>query len=932
MKLAHKLLAAFLAVSVIPLLVTGIMTDIKATRALSLQSFDQLATVRSIKGGQISEYFADLDMEAQTLAQTMGLLYKEVAGRLEALQINKQEELKRTLHGLEQEVMLFAGMADVEALYHSLEEHHEQTGGVEDGPYDTDSSEYRALYKEYGEKVAREAESLEFEDILLICAADGHVMFSSARRDDMGSNLRFGPYRESVLHQLWKKVVEGRKLAMVDFAPYAANGGKPTAYIGAPLLVSGRMRGVVAVQVPLDRINQLMSDRNGLGESGESYLVGPDLLMRSDSSLDPVHRSVEASFANPTKGRVDTEAVRAALKGERGHDIITDYRGVRVISTWAPISLFGINWAFLTEMDIAEAFNPNDEDGKEFLQQYQERDNLYDTFVIDSSGYVFYTAAKEADYQTNILTGPYHTSNLGRLTAKVMETGVGGFTDLEPYAPSNNQPSAFVAYPVMDGGKVRMVVAIQADNGEINKIMHHHEGVSETGDTFLVGPDKRMRSDSHQDHQGHSIAASFAGTVEHNGVDTVASREALAGRTDTRIISNVMGKRVLSSYAPLKVGNFTWAVIAEIEEREAFAAVDELQWMIVLIGLLAMMIIVAAAIWLARSITNPITMAVNLSSAIADGRLDQQIESDSEDEVGHLIDSMGTMSTRLSQIVAEVRMATDNVVIAAGEISRGNMDLSQRTEEQASSLEETASSMEELTSTVRQNADSAGQANQLASGARQQAEEGGDVARQAVEAMSDINDSSKRIADIISVIDEIAFQTNLLSLNAAVEAARAGEHGRGFAVVADEVRRLAQRSADAAKEIKELITDSVEKVEHGRQLVDASGKALTDIISSVKQVCDIVAEITAASREQSVGIEQVNTAIVQMDEVTQQNASLVEEAAAAASALEEQAQQLQRTMAFFQVDEEEENKRVFDFVMQNGTSKSPFCTQSSTAY
>ncbi len=306
-----------------------------------------------------------------------------------------------------------------------------------------------------------------------------------------------------------------------------------------------------------------------------------------------------------------------------------------------------------------------------------------------------------------------------------MESGIGGYIDLESYPPSNNQPAAFVAYPVMIGGKLRMVVAIQADNNAINKIMHHHEGVSESGDTYLVGADKRMRSDSHQDHQGHSIAASFAGTVEHNGVDTVASREALAGRTDTRIISNVMGKRVLSSYAPVKVGDFTWAVIAEIDEREAFAAVDELQWMILLIGLLAMVIIVAVAIWLARSITNPITMAVDLSSAIADGRLDQQIESDSEDEVGHLIGSMGIMSSRLRQIVAEVRMATDNVVTAAGEISRGNMDLSQRTEEQASSLEETASSMEELTSTVRQNADSAGQANQLASGARQQAEEGG---------------------------------------------------------------------------------------------------------------------------------------------------------------------------------------------------------------
>jgi methyl-accepting chemotaxis protein len=254
-----------------------------------------------------------------------------------------------------------------------------------------------------------------------------------------------------------------------------------------------------------------------------------------------------------------------------------------------------------------------------------------------------------------------------------------------------------------------------------------------------------------------------------------------------------------------------------------------------------------------------------------------------------------------SELVKRVKVASGEVHMGAEEISRGNANLSQRTEEQASSLEETASSMEEMTSTVKQTADNAGQANQLAMAAREQAEKGGAVVNTAVTAMGAINDASKKIADIIGVIDEIAFQTNLLALNAAVEAARAGEQGRGFAVVATEVRNLAGRSATAAKEIKALIQDSVAKVDEGSKLVDESGKTLGEIVQAVKKVTDIVAEIAAASREQSSGIEQVNKAVMQMDETTQQNAALVEEAAAASQAIVEQAQALNSVVARYNV-------------------------------
>jgi methyl-accepting chemotaxis protein len=303
-----------------------------------------------------------------------------------------------------------------------------------------------------------------------------------------------------------------------------------------------------------------------------------------------------------------------------------------------------------------------------------------------------------------------------------------------------------------------------------------------------------------------------------------------------------------------------------------------------------------------RFVIHPLDEAVGVANRIAEGDLTVRIESHSRDEIGQLLQALKDMNESLSGIVGGVRNTTDSISTAAQQIAAGNSDLSQRTEEQASSLEETASSMEELTSTVKQNAENAKQANQLAANASDIAVKGGLAVNEVVQTMVSISSSSKKIVDIISVIEGIAFQTNILALNAAVEAARAGEQGRGFAVVAAEVRNLAQRSAAAAKEIKTLIGDSVDKVDAGSKQVDQAGATMNEIVSAVKRVTDIMAEIAAASSEQSAGIDQVNRAIIQMDDVTQQNAALVEEAAAAAEAMQEQAGSLMEAVSIFKLE------------------------------
>ncbi|MDO8250736.1 MAG: methyl-accepting chemotaxis protein [Rhodoferax sp.] len=340
------------------------------------------------------------------------------------------------------------------------------------------------------------------------------------------------------------------------------------------------------------------------------------------------------------------------------------------------------------------------------------------------------------------------------------------------------------------------------------------------------------------------------------------------------------------------------------------ATVKQVVWLIAGVTVLLLAIIVPLTILNMRSICRPIDQAEQVAKAIAQGDLsDHQIDTSGSDEAARLLRSLADMQQSLSRLVGQVRQSTDSLSTASAEIASGNQDLSVRTEQTASNLQRAASSMDQLTSTVRQTADASRQANQLASSAGEVAARGGNVVSQVISTMNDINTSSKKIIDIISVIDGIAFQTNILALNAAVEAARAGEQGRGFAVVASEVRSLAGRSAEAAKEIKSLIGASVERIETGSRLVTDAGQTMTDIVSSVQRVSDIIGEITAAAAEQSHGIDEVNTSVVQLDQMTQQNAALVEQSAAAAESLREQAERLAQVVGTFKLSGQGANRQ-----------------------
>ncbi len=422
--------------------------------------------------------------------------------------------------------------------------------------------------------------------------------------------------------------------------------------------------------------------------------------------------------------------------------------------------------------------------------------------------------------------------------------------------------------------------------------------VGESGFVYLVRADGTIliHRDASLVDGKHSMKALPGFTPE------LAARLLHGDKFASSTYSSADGTRIVaSSFVP----ELNLYAVAEVPEAEVLGKVQK---SLMISALVAALIGGGVGLFvifvISRAIAAPVARAASMLGEIADGDgdLSRKMPVESQDEIGALADSFNRFVASLNKTVAQVRVSTDTIATASSEIAAGNLDLSGRTESQASSLEETASAMEELTSTVKQNADNAREANSLVVAASEHATKGGAVVGQVVETMGSIKESSRKIVDIIAVIDGIAFQTNILALNAAVEAARAGEQGRGFAVVAAEVRNLAQRSAGAAKEIKALIGDSVEKVDAGGKLVDQAGATMTEIVASVKHVADIMNEIASASFEQSEGIGQVNDAITQMDEATQQNAALVEEAAAAAQSLQDQAAMLAQVVSIFKLD------------------------------
>ena len=745
-----------------------------------------------------------------------------------------------------------------------------------------DASSYSKLHAKVHPIIRNFLEKFGYYDIFLVDIESGDIVYSVFKELDFSTSLIDGPNAQTNFGEAFRKAADATTqdaVVLVDYAQYTPSYEAPAGFIASPIFDGDEKIGVAMFQMPIDRLNTIMSERAGLGETGETYLVGPDDLMRSDSYLDPKHHSVVASFKKPESGKVVTTASKAGLEGKIGAEVILDYNGNPVLSAYTPVKVGNFTWALLTEIDVAEAFCPKDQAGTYFFDKYIEMYGYYDLFLINPDGYCFYTVAKEPDYQTNMVNGKYADSGLGRLTRQVLETRQYAVADFAPYAPSNGAPAAFIAQPVVNDGKVELIVALQLSLKAINDIMTQRDGMGETGETYLIGQDKLMRSDSYLDPKHHSVLASFADPQKGN-VDTDASREALSGKTDTRITRDYNGNPVLSAYTPIKIESLQWALLAEIDEAEAFAAIKALQWVAFVVAAIGIAGIVALALLITRAIVRPVQGVVDNLTELAQGEgdLTSRLAVTTQDEIGKLaerfnefmeklhamikditsgVETLSSSSTELSAISQQMSAGAEQtsgkantVATAAEEMSANMTSVSAAMEQSSTNTGMVAAASEEMTATINEIAKNAENARGISDQAVHQTKDAG-------KQMADLGRAAQAIGKVTETITEISEQTNLLALNATIEAARAGEAGKGFAVVANEIKELAKQTAEATLDIKRQIGGIQDSTGNTVTSIEQIGRVIND-------VNDIVASIATAVEEQSVSTKEIAENIAQV--------------------------------------------------------------------
>jgi len=844
-----------------------------------------------------------------------GSLEREAKVRLTALISAQKTSLDHYLESIHQDLRITASNATTrEALkafskgWRDIEGNTEETLQrlyIEDNPHPTgqkenldaadDNSFYSKTHKRYHPWFRDLQRERGYYDVFLF-DRDGNLVYSVFKELDYATNLVSGQWASTDLGNAFRASRDNPTqdyTAFFDFRAYGPSHGAPASFISKPILnENGALLGVLAFQMPVDRLKDVLQQYAGLGASGDVFLVGSDQLMRSDSRF--------AEETTILTKRIDMDAVERALNGESGYSDEVDTENQQVIAAFAPMEFEGVRWALIGHMAKDEIMAQADELAWQFL-------GITAIALAFLSLLGWWSAGSIVKSLQGIMTAV--GSMIKGEVVQVPGTDRGDEIGLLARSMDTVYQKGLEAVRLrsaLDGCNTMLMVANR--NHQIvyaNDTMKAFFGQHETEikrDLAEFNAERLIGSSIHMFHKKpEQTERTLEGLHEKLSVNIK-----LGGRRLRLVISAIRGGdgKFLGTVVEWLDATSEVDVQEQIDQVIAAAREGDFERQVNLEGVDGVYRKLAVDV---NELTTMVGTATHelgvMLGAIAKGDLTKRIKTDFKGRLGDLKDNANTTADQLAEIVTQIKTVTVEVENASAEIGAGTDDLAKRTEHAATNIEETAASTEEMASAVRQNAEYAQNADQLVGTANNNARQGGDVVEQAVSAMGRIEESSQKITAIIGVIDEIAFQTNLLALNASVEAARAGEAGKGFAVVAQEVRQLAQRSAQAASDIKNLIQDSNSQVQDGVALVNNAGRSLEEILSSIGEVVAIVQGISTASQEQASGIQEINNAITSMDEVTQQNSALVEESTASARTLGDQARRLTELVAFFNINE-----------------------------
>ncbi|MFK5894834.1 MAG: methyl-accepting chemotaxis protein [Pseudomonadota bacterium] len=824
LNLRMKLLLSFLVVGLIPLAITAYTASTESKQALEVQVFAQLEGIREIKKNQIQDYFSDRKQDINELQKSISAITQATFDRMDVI-----NELKRKMVE-DYFSQRYKVMNDVQV---NLRYTHGLPLFAAAFKRGLNSPEYKSLLAQREKSFRIFQETWGFYDIFLI-DNDGNLVYSLEKESDLGTNLKTGSLKGSGLGKVFKKA--RNQIFIQDYSYYEPS-KEQAAFIAAPLNdVDGNYIGVAAFQISSKDINAIVQNRLGLPSKAESYLVGKyggNTFLRSD-------RVVKKGKIGKSKTGTDIDDL---FRGNKGDVFKVGSSNRLELSIYSPMKIQGLDWGVVTSVDVEEVLTRK-EAGKtqDFFQEYVSHKGYYDLFLIEPKGFVFYSAEHESDYQTNMISGRYSSSNLGKLVRQISSTKQFGFADFAPYAPSNDKPAGFIAQPIMQEGKIVMFVALQLPIDKINEVMQERTGLGKTGETYLIGPNKLMRSDSFIDPSGHSVIASFSNPNTGN-VDTEASADALSGKSDAKIVNDYNGNPVLSAFAPLKIFGIQWALLAEINEAEAFAPINALQRTIGLYAVAILIAIILFALLIASMISGPITRIAQTIATIANNRdLTLKTEVTTTDEIGKMAITFNNLLDVLHNAFVVVNHSAASVANDAVDVSKRAKANQERAQGQEKDAKESVKIITEMRNT-------AGLVAQASGEQKVAAETSGKSIQGLLTSMTIVSDSASsqniEVANASDRIQEMG-ETGIKVVKTA------GEQGEMVDQVSTSVADITHAVDDMNKAISEATVsgqDGLKAAEDGSRSVAATVEGMRSISESSEQISEIIEVITEIAEQ-----------------------------------------------------------------------------------